>query len=73
MVLGLILWQMMALKLPAPTWVQYAAILIGNLGAIAWIVVILNRHFLNEEVRTKRAFEPASLIGTMQPAPPSGD
>lgn len=71
MVLGLILWQMIALKLPAPTWVQYAAILIGNLGAIAWIVVILNRHLSKEEIRTKRAFEPTSLIGTMQPAPPS--
>jgi hypothetical protein len=46
-------------------------ILIGNLGAIAWIVVILNRHLLQEEIRTKRAFEPTSLIGTMQPAPPS--
>lgn len=71
MVLGLILWQMIAMKLPAPIWVQYALILIGNLGVIAWAVVILNRHFAQEEVRTKRAFEPKSLIGTMQPVPPS--
>lgn len=71
MVLGLILWQMIAMKMPAPTWVQYALILIGNLGVIAWAVVILTRHFAQEEVRTKRAFEPKSLIGTMQPVPPS--
>lgn len=71
--LALILWQMIVMKLPAPQWVQYALILIGNLGVIAWSVVILNRHFVREEVRTKRAFEPKSLIGTMQPVPPSGD
>lgn len=74
MVLGLVLWQMIAMKAPAPTWVQYALILIGNVGAIVWTGVILSRHFAHEQVRTKRAFEPKTLIGTMQSVrPSSGD
>ena len=39
-VLVLILWQMMAMKLPVATWLQYVAILIGNLlvaGVIIWM------------------------------------
>lgn len=69
LVLALILWQMIALKLPVPTWIQYAAVLVGNLVVMGVVVNILARHFRNETTRSKRAFSPKSLIGTMQPAP----
>ncbi len=72
-VLALILWQMLVMKLPAPTWVQYGLILVGNLVVIGAVVQILGRYFQQEQVRTKRAFEPRSLIGTMQPASSAGD
>jgi NADH-quinone oxidoreductase subunit H len=71
LVLGLILWQMLALKLPVSTTLQYLLVLIGNLVVIGIVFNILGRHFQLEQVRTKRAFEPKSLIGTMQPAPES--
>ena len=71
LVLGLILWQMLAMKLFGPIWLQYVAILAGNL-VVLWIVGrVLTKHFVNEQVRSKRSFEPKSLIGTMQPV--SGD
>ena len=73
MVLALLLWQMIALKLPGPTWTQYLMILAGNLVVVGVVVSILANYFRREEVRSKRAFEPRSLIGTMQPAPPAGD
>lgn len=73
MVLVLVLWQMVALKLPVATWVQYVTILIGNLIAIAVLGRTLAGYFHREQVRTKRAFEPKSLVGTMQPVSPSGD
>ncbi len=72
-VLGLIVWQMVAMKLPVSTWVQYGLILAGNLGTLAIIALVLQRHLVREEIRTKRAFEPKSLIGTMRPVQPSGD
>ena len=66
LVLGLILWQMVAMKLPGGVWVQYPLILLGNLGAI-WIVSrVMTSYFKSEQLRTKRAFTPRSLIGTMQ-------
>lgn len=71
LVLGLILWQMLAMKLFGPVWLQYVAILAGNLIVIGIVANVLGNHFKQEQVRTKRAFEPKSLIGTMQPT--SGD
>ncbi len=68
LVLGLILWQMLAMKLFGPVWLQYVAILLGNVAAIGIVVNVLTTHFKQEQVRTKRAFGPKSLIGTMQPA-----
>jgi hypothetical protein len=38
---------------------------------IGIVVNVLTNHFKQEQFRTKRAFEPKSLIGTMQPV--SGD
>jgi len=69
LILTLILWQMVALKLPVPTWIQYVAVFVGNIVAMVIIVNVMARHLRGEQVRTKRAFEPTSLIGTMQPAP----
>lgn len=73
LVLALILIQMILMKLPMPAWIGYLLILAANIGAIAVVVSVLGRHFKQEEVRTKRAFEPRSLIGTMVPANQSGD
>jgi NADH-quinone oxidoreductase subunit H len=69
LVLVLILWQMVALKLPVSTTLQYLLVLIGNLVVVGVVLNILGNYFQREQVRTKRAFEPKSLIGTMQPAP----
>lgn len=71
LVLSLILWQMLAMKLFGPVWLQYVAILAGNLIVIGIVINILGNHFKQEQVRSKRSFEPKSLIGTMQPT--SGD
>ncbi len=84
LVLGLILWQMIALKLPGAViddatgevirygfW-NYAAVLVGNLVVLAIVARVLGKYLTNEKARTKRAFQPKSLIGTMQPAS-SGD
>ncbi len=74
-VLGLIIWQMVIMKLPGGAWVHYPLLLLGNLAAIVIVVRVLGRYFREEQVRTKRAFMPKSLIGTMQPVveQPSGD
>ena len=69
LILVLILWQMVAMKIPVATWIQNVLILAGNIVVMGVVVSILARHFKGETVRTKRAFEPTSLIGTMQPAP----
>jgi NADH-quinone oxidoreductase subunit H len=71
LILALILWQMVALKLPVATWLQYVLIFAGNIVVMGVVVNILARHFRGEMVRTKRSFAPKSLIGTMQPAPDS--
>jgi NADH-quinone oxidoreductase subunit H len=68
LVLGLILWQMLAMKLPISAVWQYVLVLAGNLLVVGIVLNLLGRHFQQEQVRTKRAFEPKSLIGTMQPA-----
>lgn len=73
LMLVLILWQMIALKLPVATWMQYLAIFIGNVVALAVLGSTLAGYFRREQIRTKRAFEPKSLIGTMRPVSPSGD
>jgi NADH-quinone oxidoreductase subunit H len=69
LVLALTLWQMVALKLPTPVWIQYVLIFVGNIVVVGVVVNILARYFRTEMVRSKRAFAPKSLIGTMQPAP----
>jgi NADH-quinone oxidoreductase subunit H len=71
--LGLILWEMVALKLPGGTTVQYGALLLGNLVVIAIVIRVLSGYFKHEQIRTKRTFEPTTLIGTMQQAPSVGD
>jgi len=73
LMLVLILWQMIALKLPVATWMQYVVIFIGNIVALAVMGVTLAGYFRREQIRTKRAFQPKSLIGTMRPVSPSGD
>jgi hypothetical protein len=64
---------MVAQKLPGGQWVQFVAILAGNIVVIWAVLRMLDTHLRSEQIRTKRAFEPRSLIGTMQPVPPSGD
>jgi NADH-quinone oxidoreductase subunit H len=75
LVLALILWQMVVMKLPGGNWVQLPLILLGNLAVIAIVLRVLDRYFKAEQMRTKRAFEPKSLVGTMMPVAPqqSGD
>jgi NADH-quinone oxidoreductase subunit H len=73
LVLGLILWQMIAQKLPLPTWGQYVAVLLGNLVVLGVVLSVLDSYFKREMVRTKRSFQPSSLIGSMQPASQTGD
>ena len=72
MVLALVLWQMLAMKLLGADWMQNIAILVGNIAAIVIALSILGKYFKTEEMRTKRAFEPTSLVGTMEPVS-SGD
>ncbi len=72
MVLALVLWQMVAMKLFGPMWMQNIAILVGNIVVIIAVLNIIGKYFKTETARTKRAFEPTSLVGTMEPAS-SGD
>ena len=71
--LALVLFQMIALKVPGPDFIGYALVFLFNVGVIVWLGRFLQRYFERETVRSKRAFEPKSLIGTMVPAPTSGD
>ena len=71
--LALVLFQMIALKVPGPDFIGYALVFLFNVGVIVWLGRFLQRYFEQETVRSKRAFEPKSLIGTMVPAPTSGD
>jgi NADH-quinone oxidoreductase subunit H len=71
LILVLILGQMLVMKLPFPpnfAWVSYLLVLIINIAAVAAVLSIVGRHIRSEQVRTKRAFHPKSLIGTMIPA-----
>lgn len=72
LILALILWQMVAMKLPLATWMQYVLIFVGNIVVVGLVINIMARHFRGEQVRSKRAFAPPTLIGTMQPAPGPG-
>ena len=60
--------QAIVQKLPISTPVQYVLIFAANVGLVAVVASVLNNYFRTETIRTKRAFEPRSLIGTMQPA-----
>ena len=76
LVLTLILAQMILMKLPWPAgfgWIGYLLILVANILAVAFVLNVLGRHIKGEQVRTKRAFTPKSLIGAMTPVSPSGD
>jgi NADH-quinone oxidoreductase subunit H len=73
LVLALIMWQMVMQKLPVGVFAQNVLILIGNIAVVFVVFRVLSGFFAAEEIRTKRAFEPASLIGVMRPVPPSGD
>ncbi|GIK73573.1 MAG: NADH-quinone oxidoreductase subunit H [Chloroflexota bacterium] len=74
LVLALILAQMIIMKLPTPMWLNYILVLVANLAVVVAVLNILGKYFQREQVRSKRAFEPKSLIGVMQPArPASGD
>jgi NADH-quinone oxidoreductase subunit H len=68
---GLLTWQAIALKLPVPLWMQYILVFLGNIGVIGLVLALLGRYFKMEATRTKRSFEPRSLVGTMQPASPA--
>lgn len=73
LVLTLILLQMVIMKLPIPTWIAYILLLAANLGVVIAVLRIMTRHLKQETVRTKRAFTPKSLIGTMAPVNQVGD
>ncbi len=64
--IGLIVVQAIVQKLPTPVAVHYVLIFIANVGVLAIVASILQKYFREEQMRTKRSFEPTSLIGTMQ-------
>ncbi len=66
LMIGLIVAQAIIQKLPTPVAIQYALVFIANVGVIAVVAYILQGYFREEQIRTKRSFEPSSLIGTMQ-------
>jgi NADH-quinone oxidoreductase subunit H len=68
LMVGLIVVQAIVQKLPVPLYVQYGLIFLTNVGLIAVVLNVLTGYFRSETIRTKRSFEPRSLIGTMQPA-----
>ena len=66
LMIGLIVVQAIVQKLSTPIVVQYALIFITNIAVLAIVANILQKYFRSEQIRTKRSFEPASLIGKMQ-------
>ncbi|MBE2239932.1 MAG: NADH-quinone oxidoreductase subunit NuoH [Caldilineaceae bacterium] len=73
-VLTLLLAQMIIMKLPLPMWLNAIFVLVANIVVVVVVLNVLGNYFKREQVRSKRAFEPTSLIGTMQPVhPSSGD
>jgi NADH-quinone oxidoreductase subunit H len=68
LMIGLIVVQAIIQKLPIGDFFQGGLIFAANIVLIWVVVTSLNRYFHSEGLRDKRAFEPRSLIGTMQPA-----
>ena len=66
LMIGLIVAQAIIQKLPTPVAVQYVLIFIANVGVMAVVAYVLQKYFREEQMRTKRSFEPTSLIGSMQ-------
>ena len=66
--LGLLVWQMIVQVLPWPSVAINVSILAGNILVLGIGVAAVSRYLRLEMVRTKRAFEPQSLIGTVEPA-----
>jgi len=66
LMIGLIVVQAIVQKLPTPVAVQYVLIFAANIGVLAIVAAVLQKYFRQEQMRTKRSFEPTSLIGTMQ-------
>lgn len=66
LMIGLIVVQAIVQKLPTPVAVHYVLIFAANIGVLAIVAYILQKYFHQEQMRTKRSFEPTSLIGTMQ-------
>ena len=66
LMIGLIVVQAIVQKLPTPVAVHYVLIFVANVGVLAIVAYILQKYFRQEQMRTKRSFEPTSLIGTMQ-------
>ncbi|HAJ35570.1 MAG TPA: NADH-quinone oxidoreductase subunit NuoH [Chloroflexi bacterium] len=74
LVLSLILAQMIIMKLPLPEWINMLLVLVANIAVVITVLNVMGNYFKREQVRSKRAFAPKSLIGTMQPVnSPSGD
>ncbi|HHY56543.1 MAG TPA: NADH-quinone oxidoreductase subunit NuoH [Chloroflexi bacterium] len=67
LVLALILAQMIIMKLPLPGWINSLLVLVANIAVVLAVLNIMGNYFKREQVRSKRAFAPKSLIGTMQP------
>lgn len=65
LMIGLIVAQAIIQKLPTPVAIQYVLILIANVGVMAVVSFVLQKYFREEQIRTKRSFEPTSLIGGM--------
>ena len=66
LMIGLIVAQAIIQKLPTPIAIQYVLIFIANVGVMAVVTYVLQKYFREEQMRTKRSFEPSSLIGSMQ-------
>ena len=66
LMIGLIVAQAIIQKLPTPVAIQYVLIFIANVGVMAVVAYVLQKYFREEQMRTKRSFEPTSLIGSMQ-------
>lgn len=64
---SLIAWQMVVQVLPISISLQYLLIFGGNILVIGVVFWVIGSYLKQESIRTKRSFQPASLIGTMQP------
>ncbi len=68
LMVGLLAWQMIVQVLPWTPVAINVSILVGNLLVLGIGVASVSRYLRLEMVRNKRAFEPPSLIGTVEPA-----